>query len=413
MTRIQAQVEGMPITGLPMNRWHLLLFGFLGMLTLGLIYAWSVFVLPLEKEFGWDRDQTALTFSLVMTCFSLGSVAGGHLSVQRGPRLVATMAGMFTGAGLFLTSYVQTLLQLYAVYSLICGLSVGVVYNCIISTVTSWFSDRRGLASGVLMMGFGFGGLVLGVGASLLIDNLGWRTAFRVLGTGSLFIIVGLGQILRVPPSTCPDAGAAPHGEKLPVTRDYCWREAIRMPVFWRLWFWQMTILAGGLSTIAHIVPFAVERGIPTDLAVYALGCLSISNGIGRVTFGYLSDQLGRDRMMMIDSVMMMTVMLALATVLPFWGYTGLLAVSVAGGLAFGGTMPQASAVTAALFGQKHFGVNFGLVSTGLIVASLLGPYLLGRSNALANGYETGFFFLAAVAALGCISVMAIRRFLR
>jgi OFA family oxalate/formate antiporter-like MFS transporter len=174
-------------------------------------------------------------------------------------------------------------------------------------------------------------------------------------------------------------------------------------PLFWMVWLWQVSVISGGLATIGHVVPLAIENGFRNDQAAYALGAFSILNGIGRVGFGYLSDKLGTKRTMLADSLLMIVAMVLLACGLAQEHYSGLLLSVMVAGLAYGGAMPQVSAAIAAIFGMKNFGANFGLVSTGIVVAAFLGPYLSGLSRTITGSYSLGFAFLAVLACAGTI----------
>jgi OFA family oxalate/formate antiporter-like MFS transporter len=393
-----------PSSSAPDHRWVYAIVGIALMSMFGLIYAWSVFVLPLEREFGWSREQTSLTFAITMTFFSVGVIFGGALTDRKGPRAVCFIAGILTGGGLLSASFTASLTQLYLSYGLVCGLAVGIAYSGVLATVVRWFPDYRGAVSGILMMGFGFGGLLLGFGANHLIETLGWRAAFRILGGLAFVVIVVFSSLLRPYETvsaneTSPDADAAPHSECL-------WhspRQVLREPSFWMLWFWHLSILSGGLATVGHIVPLAIEEGFRGDQATYAMGILSILNGIGRIGFGVLSDRFGK-RMLLVDSIFMTAAMLLIASGLFQESYPGLLLFVVLAGFAFGGAMPQGSANVGALFGSKYFGTNFGLLSTGLVVAALFGPYLSGFFRTATGSYSFGFLFLAGVAGLGLIA---------
>jgi OFA family oxalate/formate antiporter-like MFS transporter len=396
--------------GAPGNRWMYVFVGAALMLILGMIYTWSVFVLPLEREFGWNREQTSLTFAITMTFFAAGIIFGGALADHKGPRPVCFMAGTLAGCGLLFASFTASLAQLYLSYGLVCGLSIGIADSCVVSTVVRWFPDHRGAIAGVLMMGFGFGGLVLGFGASHLIETFGWRTAFCLLGGLTFAAIVTLGGFLR-PCKTVSknEASLNTDGGNARETQDYDWRQVLREPLFWMLWFWQVSMLSGGLAMVGHIVPLAVEKGFRGDQAIYALGIFSILNGISRVGFGILSDRFGR-KILLVDSILMIAAMLFIASGFLQDGFPGFLFSIMVAGLAFGGAMPQASAAVAALFGSRHYGANFGLVHSGIVVASLLGPYLSGLLRTATGSYGLGFLFLAGIAGIGLIAGARVAR---
>lgn len=389
------------------GRWRFVAIGFAMMLVLGCLDSWSIFVLPMEQEFGWRRDQTTLAYSLAMISFSLGILLGGPLVDRHGPRLTATVAGGVLCVGFFAVAQTTGLWQLYAAYGFCCGVAIGLLYNCIIATVVRWFPEKRGLVTGLLMVGTGVGSLGLGVWVAPLFQVISWRLVFRLLGVCALLLIVGAGQLLRNPMN--PQRGRLEPDSVNASKRDYAWREVVRMPAFWGLWLWHLFIIAGGQSALGHIVPFGVEQGVPAPAAAVAMGALAISNACGRVIFGYLADQAGRKLAMMSAGAVMAVAMLSLAITVPLFGFDGLLVSAVLIGLGYGGTIPQVSAVVGDYFGPQHFGANFGLASTGIAVAAIIGPYLSSWIKTVAGAYEQGFYLLAGLALVSSIIPVYIR----
>ena len=160
------------------QRWSFVVLGVGLLLCLGLIYAWSVFRTPLEAEFGWSKAETSITFSISMMMFCLGGLASGMITGKKGPRCPLVLCALFLLAGFLAASRVSTLYGIYITYGGICGFGVGLGYNSTISAVVKWFPDKRGLISGIMLMGFGFGGMLLGTLGAKLITALGWRKTF-------------------------------------------------------------------------------------------------------------------------------------------------------------------------------------------------------------------------------------------
>lgn len=388
------------------SRWRFVIIGFAMMLVIGLLDAWSIFVLPLEQEFGWGRDQTALAYSLAMIFLALGILIGGPLVDSKGPRVVSLIAGSLLCTGFVLSSCINSLMQLYITYSLLCGTAIGILYNCIIATVVRWFPDKRGLVTGMLMVGSGAGSMMLGVGVTPLFQIFGWRTVFQILGIVSLVVIVLPGQLLRNPPVSWQGAEKK---ASFKVGVDYNWREVLHMPSFWLIWLWHVGVISGGQASLGHIVPFAVEKGVSFSMAAITMGILAVFNAIGRVLFGFLSDKYGRKIVMCLASFMMAAAMSCLATLIPFWGLSGLMIATILTGIAYGGAIPQVSGIVASFYGQKHFGANFGLLSTGIAVASVIGPYLTGYTKAVTGSYELSFYFLSITALFSGVIALYIK----
>lgn len=138
-------------------RWLYLLLSVVLLLCLGLIYAWSIFRVPLESEFGWSKAETSITFSISMMMFCLGGVVSGVLTERRGVRTTLILCAVLLAAGFMSASGVHSLWGIYAAYGGLAGLGAGLGYNAVISTIVKWFPDRQGFVSGMSLMGFGFG----------------------------------------------------------------------------------------------------------------------------------------------------------------------------------------------------------------------------------------------------------------
>ncbi|MDR1069130.1 MAG: MFS transporter, partial [Clostridiales Family XIII bacterium] len=143
-----------------------LITGTIMLLFLGLIYAWSIFRGPLEAIFPWSKTQISLTFTISIACFCVGGFLGGRLYSRLKAKFIILISAAFVLVGFsFITLLLSderataSLWVLYIFYGVFGGLGVGISYNAILSSVTPWFPGRAGLASGVLLLGFGVGAL--------------------------------------------------------------------------------------------------------------------------------------------------------------------------------------------------------------------------------------------------------------
>jgi OFA family oxalate/formate antiporter-like MFS transporter len=150
-------------------RWVELVLGTIILLVLGSLYAWSTYRGTLVSEFGWSISSAQLTFSISMMTFCLGGLASGIISGKTGPRIPMIISALLMFAGLFISSHISSLAGLYIAYGVLYGFGVGLGYNAIMGTIVKWFPDKTGLASGVLLMGFGISSLVVGKAAARLI----------------------------------------------------------------------------------------------------------------------------------------------------------------------------------------------------------------------------------------------------
>ena len=172
-----------------MNRWRPVIGGMLLNLALGAFYAWSVFVLPLEKEFRWSRQQTSWVFTIAVIATAASFVVGGRIQDTRGPRLCGVIGATLVGLGFSLASLTMSLSLLYAAFGLVVGIGNGIGYAAPMPVASKWFPDKRGLAVGLTVAGYGAGSAIIGPLATNLIDQVGWRVTFRILG----LVLFGVG----------------------------------------------------------------------------------------------------------------------------------------------------------------------------------------------------------------------------
>ena len=166
-------------------RWIPLLGGVLGSTTCGaLLYAWSVFIKPLNAEFGWNRADISMAFSICVLMFGLTTFVAGKMSDKYGPRIVVAIGAIILGIGFFCAGFSTSKIQLYLTFGLIAGLGGGLVYLPPIATAPKWWPDRKALATGFAVVGLGLGSFIMAPLATSIITNpnYGWRYVFYFVG---------------------------------------------------------------------------------------------------------------------------------------------------------------------------------------------------------------------------------------
>lgn len=396
------------------GRWKFVIAGFLINLMLGVIYSWSVFVAPLEKEFGWTRAMTSLTFTLVVVFFAVGMIPGGRWVDRRGPKLIASIGGAILGISWILAYMTTSLTWLYLTYGVIGGVGIGLAYTCPIPTGVRWFPDRRGLVVGLIVMGFGLGALFLSPMANELIKTVGWRSTFLYMGILFLVVVVICAQFLRFPPAGYKPSGWTPPPPTAKITttahKDYVWQEMIKTPQFILIWLWYWFTAASGLLMIGQLAPFAQESGIARETAVFAVGFLSFFNGLGRPGFGALGDKIGRRNAMVIDAGVMAIFMLGATTLVSGLKEVGLFTACLFIGLCYGGVLALMPAITADFFGAKNLGLNYGVLFTAWGAAGVLGPYMAGWIRTTTGTYITAFYVAGALNIIAALLSFVMKR---
>lgn len=385
------------------KRWLYVINGFILLLFLGLIYAWSIFVAPLEAEFGWSRSETSMAFTICMCLFCIGGFASGIISKSKSPRFIIWMCAIFVLAGFLATARISSLIGLYICYGGFVGFGVGLAYNAVISTVTKWFPDKTGLVSGVLLMGFGFGGMALGTASTALIEILGWRNTFTGIGIVFAALIV-ISSFLIKPPSDEVILPKAEKGQNDTVqSRDFTTKEMLWTTSFWMIFTWAVVLTSAGLAMIGHASPCAIDMGVSTATAAVFTGLISVFNGSGRVVIGIIFDKIGRKKAMMIVSASFIVSGFVLMAALAFKSIPLLVAGYIFTGFSYSGIMPCNSTVISSFYGHKNYAMNFSMINMNIIIASPLGPFLAGVLQTTSGSYFTTFVAMAIFGAVAFV----------
>lgn len=361
---------------------------------LGILYAWSIFVLPLEQTFGWNRDQTSLTFTLAMVFFGLGMFLGGKGldNPALGPRLTCSIGGLLVSGGFFMASFSDSLAWLYISYGILGGFGLGIANSVPMTVCLRWFPDQKGKVSGALAMALAFGTFFFGVqGGAYLIPLVGWATTFRLIAL-ILFVVSFAGVITLRFPTTIPNQNHA-HAQNL---WGYSLRQALGSLSFWLLLSWAFCLQFGGLMIIGHLVPMVVEQGISELQASIAIGVFSICNGLGRLAFGALWDRYGRRMSMTLNPLVMALGLLSFAFLPALFGVWGVWISAALAGLGFGGVIPHLAATTSAFFGPSCFGTIYGFAALSFIISALTGPVVGSHIRTISGDYTVALFIAVA-----------------
>ena len=406
--------------------WLVVLGGVLINLMLGITYTWSVFAGPLVEKYGWSQTEVQLAFSFMLAMFALSMIPAGMIQDKRGPRQVALAGGLLLGLGFIATSMLaNSPLILYITYGILCGCGVGFAYVTPIAAGVKWFPKKKGLVSGIIVFGFGFGSLLLAPVAQKLVELQGITLTFLFLGIGIAAIITVGALLLKNPSARDVSAKSCQENECRPT-------EMLGRKEFWMLWLMFAFSAAAGLMVIGNLATFAklsfitihgMDKTAAASLAALAVGALAIFNGAGRILAGWLSDRIGRQRTMLfvfgLQAVLLWTVLFS-SNISP-WSLFASMALI---GLCFGSNFSLFPSATADAFGTKNMGVNYGLMFTAYGFGGILGPqvmaYMLdaaksakcaaGAGAAKAAGcgiavgdYSTAFLFVGGLVAVSAV----------
>lgn len=382
------------------NRNHILIIGIMSLFIVGMIYAWSIFVTPLENEFGWTRVQSSGIYTTSMICFAFGVLLCGIISKKTNLGFTGLLGSLMISLGFGLCSVSNTLIQFYIFYGIFCGIGVGVCYNTWLTTITFWFSDRIGFASGLLLMSFGMGGMILGSIVSVLIySNIGLRKTFLILG-----IFVLLESILTIPfLKNASNYRILEKGNNLQDSiNNFNTSKMIQQPTFWIFTIWKMALTGIGHSIIGQASLIALDSGANITMATLAVGLLSIGNGGGRILFGIYFDRKGRFNTILMISLGFLILGIGFWMIFPLkiWVFINILLGLI--GLFYGGLSLITATYISDVFGSKHFNSNMGINSLTNVPATLTFSTIISLIKVNMQTYQP-FFKLMIIVCLVCL----------
>jgi MFS family permease len=377
-------------------------------IALGSAYSFAAFFEPLQDEFQTSRGTTSLVFSIAgFLYFSLGAVSG-HIADRIGSRKVIIFGIFLIGIALFLLSRAASIWQVYVIYGFGVGIGVGFVYVPAVGTVLRWFIRRRGLSSGLAVMGIGFGTMAMPVFSDLLIRFSDWRTAYLMM---SLFVFaLGISAALLIIDSP-EKLGLLPDGDLIKNetilnesqriedeanigNHEISLKEIIRTKPFWLLYAGALSSSFGVFIPFVHLVPYAVDLGFPASNGVMLISLIGIGSTAGRMLLGSIADKFGRRRSL--------TIMYAGIAVMYAWWFLAtnfweLVCFAVIFGICYGGFVALLPAVTADYFsGSKMSGI-LGTLYTGVAIGNFIGPTFTGFIFDIQKSYSIPIVVMAIV----------------
>jgi OFA family oxalate/formate antiporter-like MFS transporter len=290
-------------------RWSFLAICVICMIMIAnLQYGWTLFVNPINKAHGWSITSIQFAFSIFIALETwLTPIQGWIVDIlgpQRGPKLMVAFGGITVAIGWVINAYAQSLEMLY-LGAIVSGTGGGAVYATCVGNAVKWFPDRRGLAVGLTAAGYGAGAALTVIPIRYAIDNYGYNTAFLWFGIVQGAIVFMLALLLRGPEPS--EMAAAPTPKVMQSTRSFSPKEVLLSPVFWLLYIMFVMVSASGLMATAQIAPIASDFKVGDQIVFWGATTLTaaliidnLANGAARPLFGWISDNIGRERTMAI-----------------------------------------------------------------------------------------------------------------
>ena len=391
------------------NRW-LIAASAVGLhISIGSVYAWSVYTKPLIDKFGWGLKETQFTFSLAIFFLGISAAFLGHFLEKYGPRKAGLFTAIFFGLGIAgsgLAINLESLPLLYVSYGVIGGIGLGIGYITPVSTLVKWFPDRRGLATGLAIMGFGFAALISSPIIVKLISTVGIANTFYIMGSAYFVIIFASSRYLSPPPE-----GWVPEGMKAEIVSgkkkantdlsQLTANEAVKTKRFWYLWTMLFINITCGIAIISAASPMAQEVAGLTPIAAAAMvGFMGIFNGAGRIGWSSLSDYIGRPNTFSLILGIQILAFLIIPNISDAILFQAVVFLIVS---CYGGGYATVTAYIGDMFGTKQLGAILGYILTSWAAAGLAGPLFAAMIRSATNSYNGSLYCFAGllVVALG------------
>ncbi|HEQ9821272.1 L-lactate MFS transporter [Streptococcus pyogenes] len=386
--------------------------GILLHLMLGSTYAWSVYRNPILQETGWDQAPVAFAFSLAIFCLGLSAAFMGNLVEQYGPRLTGTVSAILYASGNMLTGLAidrKEIWLLYIGYGVIGGLGLGAGYITPISTIIKWFPDKRGMATGFAIMGFGFASLLTSPIAQWLIETEGLVATFYLLGLIYLIVMLFASQLIIKPTA----AEIAILDKKRLQNNSYLIegmtaKEALKKKSFYCLWVILFINITCGLGLISVVAPMAQDlTGMSPEMSAIVVGAMGIFNGFGRLVWASLSDYIGRR----VTVILLFLVSIIMTISLIFAHSSLIFMISIATLMTcYGAGFSLIPPYLSDLFGAEELATLHGYILTAWAIAALTGPMLLSITVEWTHNYLLTLCVFIVLYILGLMVALRLKK---
>ena len=359
----------MDVQAIKRKRYVYLFASAISFLVLGLVYGWSLFATPLAEIYGWEMSAVKMTFTFCMMAFCVGGLIGVKVLKSLGLRGAILLAACLLVCGFGGTALLapQGIWALWICYGVLIGCGTGLGYNVTIASITPWFPDKSGFASGVMFAGFGLGSITLGTLTRGIIGTAGITVAFAVVAATAGIVMVLLSLLLkRAPENIAELLGVTAKKTKTAPDAEADQRKIFRDPAFYTYYLWAIIILGAGLTMIGTSMQGAVELGVAETFAATLTGIIPIVNGFSGFSMGVVYDKLGLRKCMILVAGIGFAGLAMLAASFQ----TGASAVYVVGCLvlvvAYGSVAPLAAGFARERYGNARYPHHLAIVNTDI-----------------------------------------------
>ncbi|PRO65624.1 L-lactate MFS transporter [Alkalicoccus urumqiensis] len=392
------------------NRWLIALAAVSIHISIGSVYSWSVFSNPMNETYGWGLTAISATFSIAILFLGLSAAFMGHFVEKYGPRISGIVSASFFGVGMLASGFaaqIESLWLMYFTYGMLGGIGLGIGYITPVSTLVKWFPDRRGLATGMAIMGFGFASLIASPVMQRLIEGVSIPGTFYILGAVYLVLMLAGASYLEKPPE-----GWVPKSMRGQDTakesaedRDLSYltaNESLKTRRFYLLWIMLFINVTCGIAILSVAAPMGQEiAGLSAAAAATMVGIMGFFNGAGRLAWATISDYIGRPNVYTVFFVIQIASFFILPTITQALMFQAILFLIMT---CYGGGFASIPAYIGDIFGTKQLGAIHGYILTAWAAAGLVGPILVSWLRETTESYTLtlyifAFAFIVALAA--------------
>ncbi|MDX1427696.1 MAG: OFA family MFS transporter [Salegentibacter mishustinae] len=398
------------------NRWLIAASAVFIHISIGAAYAYSVYTQPLVETKGWSMASVTTAFTIMMVLGGGSAALFGKFVERSGPRKSAMLAAVLFGLGQAGSGFaisMDSLTGFLLSYGLLSGLGLGIGYIAPVSTLVKWFPDKRGLATGMAVLGFGTGALITAPVAASLIESIGISYTFYILGI-SYFVLMMLGaSYIAPPPKNWMPAGmkAAVKAGTRKIKKDLSQAtsgEAVRTKHFWMLWTMMLINTSAGIMMISVASPMAQNIvGLSAGAAATMVGIMGVFNGGGRLGWAAASDYISRPKVFIIFFIIQLAAFITLPIITSAFIFQIFIFLVVS---CYGGGFSNLPAFIGDLFGTKELGAIHGYLLTTWSLGGLIGPTLVSQIYTRTGSYIPVFYVFTGLIIIALIISILLNR---
>ena len=385
-----------------LKRWMYVVLGSIIMMCLGTVYSYSVFRLPIEKIFNVGATQSGMPYMTALAVYALFMLLTGRYLDKFNPRLIMTVGGLLVSLGWILSAYGPNIYVLTITYGLISGAGVGIVYGVPMTIVARWFPEKRGLAVGMVLIGFGLSPLITAPLARILVENYGIMNTFLILGVCFGVIIPILSYPFKYP-SELEQLSLKSVKQVKNSLYELNTLSMIKSKSFIGLYINFIIATTIGLMLIGLTSSIGIELiGLSQKKVALLVALFAVFNGIGRPIFGWLADKFSSKKAIFLSYGLIVSS----AILILFANEGNVIIYSISFSIFWfnlGGWLAIAPTSTLALYGTKHYSQNYGVVFTAYGIGAITGVTTSGMLIDVHRNYHYVFYYVIALCLLGIL----------